>query len=73
LERDPPERILLRAASALGSTRILARRLGVTPGLLRSYMQGRQVPPEDLVSAALKVLAHHSYEEIPSQDSDSRR
>ena len=32
-----------------------------------------QLPPEDLVSEALAVLACHRYEEVPAPDSDAKR
>jgi DNA-binding transcriptional regulator YiaG len=48
--------VLLRAASSVGSTQQLARRLGVPHGQLRLWMRGEKVPPPHILFATVNLL-----------------
>lgn len=50
------QRVLAKAASKLGSTEALATHLGVQRSTLQEWLDGRQIPPAELIRKAADLV-----------------
>ena len=49
-------RVLKQAADTVGGVEALARRLGISAGVLRLYLEGRRPIPDELVFKAVDIV-----------------
>ena len=61
---------LLRAANALGSSTELARRLGVSRDVIRSWMRGADRPPVSVFLRAVDIIEANARKQSPAAQKD---
>lgn len=50
------QRVLTKAAKKMGSPELLAQHLGVSPSVLTEWINGKEVPPAELIHKAADLV-----------------